>query len=318
MKPPFPWFGGKSRVAHLVWQRFGNVPNYIEPFFGSGAVLFARPHEPKVETVNDLDCYVANFWRALQADPEAVTHWADWPVNEADLHARHDWLLRQAEFRATMHHDPDYYDAKIAGWWVWGICQWIGSGWCSVDYYAAPDSAWQKRPHLGDPGRGIHRPSQKRPHLGNPGRGVLYEYMAALAERLSRVRVCCGDWARICGPSPTVKNGLTGVFLDPPYADDDRDPAIYSIDSLTVAHDVRVWAIENGDNPNMRIALCGYDPLIMPDGWHYVRWKAHGGYSSQGNGQGRINAYREIVWFSPHCLRPERVWQRELPMIEEP
>jgi len=28
VKAPFPWFGGKSRVADLVWDRFGNVPNY--------------------------------------------------------------------------------------------------------------------------------------------------------------------------------------------------------------------------------------------------------------------------------------------------
>ena len=38
LKAPFPWFGGKSDVADAVWQRLGNVPNYIEPFFGSGAM----------------------------------------------------------------------------------------------------------------------------------------------------------------------------------------------------------------------------------------------------------------------------------------
>lgn len=27
---PFPWFGGKSRVAHVVWSAFGDVPNYVE------------------------------------------------------------------------------------------------------------------------------------------------------------------------------------------------------------------------------------------------------------------------------------------------
>jgi DNA adenine methylase len=54
LRAPFPWFGGKSRVAPLVWERFGNVPNYVEPFFGSGAVLLGRPHPPKTETVNDL------------------------------------------------------------------------------------------------------------------------------------------------------------------------------------------------------------------------------------------------------------------------
>ena len=37
IKAPFPWFGGKSRVADLVWDRFGNVPNYVEPFFGGAA-----------------------------------------------------------------------------------------------------------------------------------------------------------------------------------------------------------------------------------------------------------------------------------------
>lgn len=82
MQPPFPWFGGKSRVSGLVWERLGNVPNYVEPFFGSGAVLLNRPHDPGTETVNDIDGYVANFWRALQADPEAVAQWCDWPVNE--------------------------------------------------------------------------------------------------------------------------------------------------------------------------------------------------------------------------------------------
>ena len=71
-KAPFPWFGGKSRVADIVWDRFGNVPNYVEPFFGSGAVLLGRPHAPAIETVNDLDCMVANFWRELKMDPEAV------------------------------------------------------------------------------------------------------------------------------------------------------------------------------------------------------------------------------------------------------
>ena len=56
LKAPFPWFGGKSRVAHIVWEAFGNCDNYVEPFAGSLAVLLARPHPPQTETVNDLDC----------------------------------------------------------------------------------------------------------------------------------------------------------------------------------------------------------------------------------------------------------------------
>src|SRR5512139_400580 len=170
MKAPFPYFGGKSRAADAIWKRFGDVPNYVEPFAGSLAVLLNRPHAPHIETVNDKDAYLANFWRALSFDPEGLCHYSDWPVNEADLHARHKWLLAQSDFRERMSTDPDYYDVKIAGWWAWGISQWIGSGWCAEDYYNGGE--WQQLPHLGDAGRGVHRPSQQRPHLGNPGMGV--------------------------------------------------------------------------------------------------------------------------------------------------
>jgi hypothetical protein len=103
----------------------------------------------------------------------------------------------------------------------------------------------------------------------------------------------------------TFKHGLTGVFLDPPYADTaDRDGRIYRVDSLSVAHDVRKWAIENGDNKLMRIALCGYEKEHeMPDTWECVAWKASGGYGGGRSNQADLNSHRERVWFSPHCLR---------------
>jgi len=304
MKAPFPWFGGKARVADLVWDRFGDVANYVEPFFGSGAVLLNRPHSPRTETINDLDCMVANFWRALQHDPEAVAQHADNPVNEADQHARHLWLCSQVEFRERMKVDPEYYDVKIAGWWVWGQCIWIGGGWCAKQFDGNTGRVDRKRPHLGDAGQGVNRGTN----------GSLIAYMQELADRLRQVRVCCGDWERVTGPSVTFKHGMTGVFLDPPYADTaGRDSTLYASDSLTVAHDVREWAIANGDNPLMRIALCGYEgEHQMPDSWDVVEWKAKGGYGSQSDGKGRENAGRERVWFSPACLKPLSLFADQL------
>ena len=118
LSAPFPFFGGKRKVAHIVWPRLGyDVPNYLEPCFGSGAMLLGRPGGAgKIETVNDADRFIANFWRAIIADPWAVAAWCDGPVNEADMHARHQWLVDQEEFRERMHKDPHFYDAKIAGW----------------------------------------------------------------------------------------------------------------------------------------------------------------------------------------------------------
>jgi DNA adenine methylase len=70
LSPPFPWFGGKRRVADIVWKALGDVPNYVEPFAGAAAVLLARPdsHEwaRHTETINDKDGLLVNLWRALK------------------------------------------------------------------------------------------------------------------------------------------------------------------------------------------------------------------------------------------------------------
>ncbi len=290
LKAPFPYFGGKSRVASVVWSRFGDVRNYVEPFCGSLAVLLARPTPPRTETVNDADAYLSNFWRAIQLDPDAVAKWADWPVNEIDLAARRDWVFAQTEFRDRMWRDPEYYDAKIAGWWVWGMCGTIGSSWKA------------KSTHLGA-GMGIHRPGT---HLGDAGMGTrlecLTEYFRALSARLERVRVMCGDWSRVTSPTVTTHNGTTGVFLDPPYSSDCQQDC-YAVNEV-VSDKVREWAIERGDDMEMRIALCGYEgEHEMPETWECFAWKARGGYGNRSDKRGRENAHRERIWFSPHCLR---------------
>jgi hypothetical protein len=308
LKAPFPWFGGKSAIAPLLWAKFGAIRNYVEPFFGSGAVLLARPRPLEgPETINDLDGFVANAWRAIAHDPAATANHADWPVNECDLTARHAWLVGQREtLTARLMGDPEYYDPKVAGWWLWGISAWIGSGWCSGSgpWQAIDGQLVDTRqpPHLGTAGMGVHR---QRPHLSNAGMG-LDDYFAKLAARLRHVRVCCGDWSRVLGPSVTIKHaGITGVFLDPPYASEaERTPDLYAKDCLRVAVDVRDWALTHGNNPRLRICLCGYDgEHAMPPSWTAAPWCAPGGYGSQSNKRGRSNRKREVLWFSPHCLR---------------
>lgn len=282
LRAPFPWFGGKSRAAHLIWERFGDVANYIEPFAGSLAVLLSRPTAPRIETVNDLDCNVANFWRATKADPEAVAKWADWPVNEADLHARHRWLVENlAAHREKMMRDPDYYDAKIAGWWVWGLSMWIGTGWCSP---SARGNLKQQRPFLTGPGMGVHAD---------------HDSFVALQARLRRVRILCGDWMRVLGEAPRILAGMpVGIMLDPPYLQTERDPNLYSTET-NVSAAVREWALSHGDEKGVRIALCGYEgEHAMPETWECVPWKS--------TGTREENAKRERIWFSPACLRPDK------------
>jgi len=365
-------------VARIVWERFGDVPHYIEPFAGSLAVLLNRPHDPRTETVNDLDCAISNFWRSVQWAPEEVARQTDWPINEADLRARHLWLVNVGlpSITEQVKNDPHFYDSKVAAWWVWGLSAWIGSGWCEggrketrPEINAAkgvhsvsekvpllnhgPKGVNSKRPRLTGfaetgvqvklpnvtsghgSGTGVHIRNQRPQLVGGSGHGTgekgihckrpdlnnfankdgkqqtgsgLIDWMLALAARLRRVRVCCGDWARICTDAVIFNESPTAVFLDPPYSYGvGRDENLYSTDSGDVAHAVREWCIAHGDDKRLRIALCGYDgEHVMPDSWDCVAWKAPGGYGNQGEGRGKDNADRERIWFSPHCLPPRQ------------
>jgi hypothetical protein len=198
-KAPFPWFGGKRQAAPAVWQALGDVHHYVEPFMGSLAVLLERPHEPNrtyySETVNDLDGLLVNAWRSMQLSPDATAEAASNPVAEADLHARH-WATvkwKNEQPLESLMGDPTFHNPVIAGWWIWGQCCWIGSGWASgKGPWHSVDGLFQRKekaargsginrklPHLGDDGKGVNRPQARElgigrqlPHLGNDGKGV--------------------------------------------------------------------------------------------------------------------------------------------------
>jgi hypothetical protein len=401
LRSPYPYFDGKRPVADVAWRAFGrDVPNFVDVAFGSNSFLLARPGGAgKIETINDADRMVSNFWRAVSADPWSTAEWCDRPVNEADMHAIHVWLVQQlqtgAEFRERMHQDPEYFDTKIAGLWVWGMCCWIGGGWCvepqnhkhpKLDgigkgvhsQFGNPGGHGFPRPNLNG-GQGVHSLSVKLPHLAvkadgacagrgvtsdaavraySPGRrpslaaergvhlpslgndrgvhGVsttpgtflhalqelsvpdappAFEWFRALMLRMRRVRVACGDWRRVLGDSVLGKGKNVGgrrpcaVALDPPYSHDLRNVHLYGEDSATIAVDMREWALEHGDDPDLRICLAGYfeeHADHMPASWTVHRWTGRRGYAAEGN----ENRKQETLWFSPHCLPLEQ--QRSL------
>jgi DNA adenine methylase len=316
LKAPFPYFGVKSKAAPLVWSLFGAVDNYVEPFAGSAAMLLAAPDGHRVETINDADGFIANFWRAVQNDPDGVTRWADYPVSEIDLFARHGWLVNRAERLKWSLEDPDFYDVKIAGWWVWGACNWLGSGWCEgKGPWVSNGANITDRRETGNAGSGINR---KLPHLGDAGRGINRQlpqggertefircWMHRLAERLRDVRITCGDWLRVAGSdSVTHRHGMTAVFLDPPYIKGEMQYAAGGVGG-DLASAVRLWCIDNGKNPLLRIVLCGHagehDDLEAL-GWTAHTWTAGGGYAR--SKEAVDNRKSETVWASPACQRP--------------
>ena len=304
-RAPFPYFGGKRNAAPIVWGLFGDVDHYVEPFCGSCAMLLARPqnHRRKIETVNDADGMLVNVWRAIRNAPEVVAKECAIPVMEIELHARLAKVKSQItpDFVSWMEGDEKHFDAKLAADWLYCTCASIGScmnddgPWRVVDRHLVNTRGL---PHLGDMGRGINR---ELPHLGDMGQerenkeSLIRQYLQALAYRLERVRICCGDWKRIV-KSPSVLfagQKAAGVFLDPPYS---VSADLYAV-CKDVTAEVREWCKAAGDNPKVRIALCGYEvdghDELLDHGWHKIEGKA----GSSGYNKASLN--RERIYLSP-------------------
>ncbi|MGB0956607.1 MAG: DNA adenine methylase [Panacagrimonas sp.] len=307
LKAPFPWFGGKRDVSDAVWSRFGRVKHYIEPFCGSSAMLLSAPSPANLEVVNDVNGFIANFWRAVKNQPENVAIEADYPVSHIDQGARHVWLMSQRQRVGDELQDATWPgDARVAGWWLWGQCCWIGSGWCEwfgkephVGNAGMGVQALGQVPHVSDAGMGVQALG-KVPHVSNAGRGDLitsagrasWSWLRKLSDRLERVRVIHGDWSRCLN---THYGGTsTAVFLDPPYRSFD---APYGAEP--VADAVEAWARDNGD---LRVAICGHVGDYDLPGWECEPWKRK--RLTYGSAK---TTDQEAIWFSPACLGRSQV-----------
>ena len=200
LKFPAPYYGGKQLAAPAVWAALGDVEHFCEPFCGTCAVLLRRPHECNrtyhSETVNDADGLLVNALRGIQLHPEATADAASRFVAEADLHAIHGALIRWKAEQELEHlmGDPAFCDPQMAGWFLWGMSCWIGSGWCSGKgpWIVNADGRLTRRekdepepgvnrqlPHISDDGMGVNHSgtrepgvNRQRPHLGDDGMGV--------------------------------------------------------------------------------------------------------------------------------------------------
>lgn len=302
---PFPYPGNKKPIASRIWQAIGaDVPNYVEPFAGSCAVLLARPTPGKVETINDASGLVANVWRAIKYDPRAVAVAADNPVIELDLRAWQTELVDAAEGLADLlESNPRAFDAELAGRWIWGASCSIGGRWCDPQEAKA-----RKLPHLsGGGGTGVGYGKGVHARHGRQF-GDLFAWFEALSARFRTVRVACGDFERVLSSAVTTAHTLTAVVLDPEYDPEMCKPMYAAKRGVnleeTASARARRWAIAHGDDPDFRIVLCGLaGEHKMPEGWLEVAWRAPTGYAGTTKADAdRPVGREEVLHLSPFCL----------------
>lgn len=66
MNGPLKYHGGKHYLAQQIVSLMPPHLHYVEPYFGGGAVLFAKSGEGVSEVANDINGGLMNFWRVLQ------------------------------------------------------------------------------------------------------------------------------------------------------------------------------------------------------------------------------------------------------------
>ena len=107
---PLKWHGGKHYLAKRIIDLMPPHVHYVEPYFGGGAVLFAKSVElieGHSEVVNDVYSELINFWQALQSDllfrffqrrVEAM------PFSEKLWESMHEFGLASGD--VAQHHSP--------------------------------------------------------------------------------------------------------------------------------------------------------------------------------------------------------------------
>jgi len=193
MKPIISYYGGKQRMASKIVPLIPHHLMYVEPFFGGGAVFFAKG-KPKVsnsdyghEIINDKDERLINFYRCFQN-------------NFGELYQRIVWTLHsEAESRLAKDIMKDHQAGSVA--------------------YTSVDLAWAYYVNIQQSFSNVINGGWARTK-GTPARNqgaTWWNHTArleALHERFRDVSISCTDALKVIQQRDHEN---TFFYIDPPY-----------------------------------------------------------------------------------------------------
>jgi DNA adenine methylase len=246
--PPFPYFGGKQRVASQIVAMFPEHLHYVEPFCGGLSVLLAKAPSP-METVNDIDGDLMTFWRVLRDQPEALAR-----ACALTPHSRGE---HQAAFNREALDEVERARRVFVLLTQGRAGQLVRTGW--RNYVNASSS----------------------PSYGMPEYLTAYvERLALAAERLQHVSLECQPAIDVIGRYGDASSSL--LYVDPPYLGDTRGHA-YSY-KHEMRHEGQHRELSEAlHGAAAAVVLSGYSSPLYDDlyaDWYQVQFSS---YTNQGN-----------------------------------
>lgn len=179
MKTPITYYGGKQMLLKYILPLIPQHRVYCEPFFGGGAVLFAKP-KSEVEIINDKNGEVINFFKVVKVKfPQLQKE------IQGTLHSRE--LYKNA---MVVYQNPELFDDVKRAWALWVVTN---------QGFASMIGAW---------GFGIT--PEKENSLFNKRNMFVTDY----ADRLAKVQIEHNDALKVIDRADSKESFL---YVDPPY-----------------------------------------------------------------------------------------------------
>jgi DNA adenine methylase len=119
-RPALRYFGGKWKIGQWVVNHFPSHISYVEPFCGGASVLLQKAPS-MIETINDIDGNLINFFRVLRESPDEL-------IRRLELTP-----YARAELRAAYETTDDRIEAArryyVRSWQSFGGMRKQGGGW---------------------------------------------------------------------------------------------------------------------------------------------------------------------------------------------
>jgi DNA adenine methylase len=258
-KIAFGWYGGK--YSHLDWllPLLPNATHYCEPFGGSAAVLLNREPVP-VETYNDIDGELVNFFRVLRDREEEL-------IKAIGLTP-----FSREEFRLAISPEPNLSDLERAR-----------------RFFIRARQVRTGLAQTASEGRWAHCKLTTRAGMAGAVSRWLgsVEGLSEIVQRLLRVQIENDPAIDVIKRYDSPE---TLFYCDPPYPHDSRgDSKAYAYEMTNDEHRQLADVLKNVSG---KVAVSGYDCSLMQE--LYSDWNCIKAASKQCHSIKKLR--QEVLW----------------------